>query len=211
MESTSLNHSEQIHSLIQQFRFKDALTVLNQLLYSKPVNPIWYGYRTIIASEMHRKEELILLHRIIQNILPNSSQALLAKALLPGAEIEEAEHVLQFACEINPANPYLYYLLGKNYWMQSLLDQAVKEFSQCLTLDRYFVLALLLRADCYSRLGSHTNAFRDYHNSWCLSFSANRKHLRTCIAREFKAMVKIETNLKEKISEKDIDLFFSNF
>lgn len=211
MESTTLSISEQIHSLIQQFRFRDARTVVNQLLITNPVKPIWFEYSTIIASEMYRKEDLILLHGVIQNFFPNSSQALLAEALLPGADIEEAESALHLACGLEPSNPYLHYLLGKNYRMQGYLDQAVKEFSHCLTLDRYFVLALLLRADCFSRLNSHENAFRDYYTCWCLSSSANRKYLKACITREFKAMIKTETNLKEKISEKSIDLFFSYF
>lgn len=211
MESTYLNHSEQVHSLIQQFRFRDALLILSQLYFTEPEEPLWYEYRTIIASEMHRKEELIQLHKFILKFYPNTSQTLMAKALLPGTDIEEAESALQFACELEPSNPYLFYLLGKNYRMQGLLDQAVIDFSHCIKLDRYFILAYLLRADCYSRLGLHTNAFRDYHTCWCLSSSANQKQLIASMVREIKAIKKTEINLPGKISDEDVDLFFSYF
>jgi tetratricopeptide (TPR) repeat protein len=209
MEITFLNQTEQIHSLIQQFRFRDALLILSHLLFTEPEKPIWYGFRTIIASEMHRKVELIELHKLIMKYYPNTSQALMAKALLPGADIEEAESALQFACELEPSNPYLYYLLGKNYRMQGYLDQAVKYFSRCLKLDRYFVLAYLLRADCYSRLYSHQNAFRDYHACWCLSSRANQKQLKASMVRELKAVVKTGDHIPEKITEEDVDIFFS--
>ncbi|MBE0688443.1 MAG: hypothetical protein IH585_20815, partial [Anaerolineaceae bacterium] len=140
---------------------------------------------------------------------PNTSLALMAKALLPGADIEEAESALQFASELEPTNPYLYYLLGKNFRMQGNLEMAVNNFTQCIKLDRFFVLAYLLQADCYSRLNFSQNAFRDYHTCWCLSSRANQKQLRASMVRELKAIVKSGHQLPNKITEEDVDLFFS--
>lgn len=185
--------------------------ILSQLLITEPDKPRWYGYRTIIASEMHRNEELIKLHKLITEYFPNTSQALMAKALLPGADIEEAESALQFASTLEPANPYLYYLLGRNYHMQDNLEMAVNNFTQCIKLDRYFVLALLSRADCYSSLNLPQNAFRDYHTCWCLSSRANHKQLKANMAREIKEIVKTESNLPGKITDDDVIYFFRFF
>lgn len=184
-ELVDLISYDHIHACIQQFRFKLAVALLNELIQHYPSNPVWYELCLFISSQNPRMEEFRYWYRIILSEFPNSSQAWIAKALYPGVSVHEAKKSLIQAVKMEPENPYIHYLLGKTYRNLGKYQQAILCFDRCLESDNGFHLAYQARMSCYEQIGDLFNQTKDALSLICYSNNVNKQYLFNKILDEF--------------------------
>lgn len=164
MQIDQLIKYEHIHSLVQHRKFNDANQLLDLIAFNNPYEPIWYGFRVIIASENRAGHELEHWHKTITHFFPLTVQAKLARALKPGTKIQEGSRFLKDAIKQSSNDPYLYYYLANFYRMQSKYEKALHYYTCCLTIDKDFLLAYPFRMNCNHKLGNGSAAMADIIN-----------------------------------------------
>lgn len=178
MESAfSLIEERHIHALIQQSRFHEAAKLLECLIYNYRADSDLVGLRLIVASMQPNVEDYLRWEAIIQKSFPGTGQDWLACGLHPGVDIHQSIIYLQRARKKMNKDPYVHYFLARAWLMLGKTEKALRCANTCYALDVQFHRVLLVRMECYRRMGLRELQVKDGFSLMCLSAGMNKEFL----------------------------------
>ncbi len=184
-ETYHLFNRVHFHTLIQRFRFSFAKFILEVLIQRFPDEPQYYEFLLIIAAMEHSPEELIRLHKVIQEKFPGTAIECLANGLYPGVKINLARDFLHAGIRLDPNNAYVYYFLSSTYLDLNDYNKSLEYADECLKVDPSFYLALLLRMTCHKKLGNFNDYLSDALSALCYIENLNGLYVVDSIIDEF--------------------------
>ena len=177
MQKNSINSIETIENLIFLGNLSQADEILRPFLANHPDEPQWYRLKLMILYEKYRRQEVEKMVLTISHKFPQTPESALALALMPGITVLQTTRRINKAIKMNPSDPYLFYLRGRNAIHQNSYVYALADLNISLDMNENITKAYLLRADCLSRLGMHKHAFRDLITLWNLEQFQNEETL----------------------------------
>jgi len=161
-----------IQDLCSKARFTEALDACIGLIRKRPSRSDYWDRLVNTALLSRQSEEAKRLKDRARGLVDEACQAgnrlaYIARYQLRslfGTKWEEALDDLNKALELDPSRPEIYCLRGTELYQQERYEQAAKDFTSCLDLGSTAPdpsSVLILRADCYKRLGDNDKALED--------------------------------------------------
>lgn len=131
-----------LHQLMQTkydlFKLDEAINTANLLLKDNPEDAYAYLIKGISQSELGQVNEALIAlkeaDRLRPNAVPTNLEIAKAYGLLKQYD-KELEH-LMIAKNLDPNSGYVLYLIGRSYYAQSKLDDAMDYLTDSLKLDQ---------------------------------------------------------------------------
>lgn len=159
------NFLEEVVDLcIENYRYRDALYLIDTLLAVAPYNADLFLQKGICLIQLNQNRRAMKFIDKSLSLNPVDVDALAEKALINInlKNFEEAQRILHQALAIEPKNELIYYRFGKLYQMKELYPKAAEYFEKAAELDPEFSEAVFQTAISYEYGNNYEAALNAY-------------------------------------------------
>jgi len=149
---------------MENYRYRDALLLIDELLEVSPYNADLYLQKGICLIQLNQNRRAGKFIDRALSLNPVNVEALAEKALINInlKNFEEAQRILQQALLIEPKNELIYYRFGKLYQMKEHFTKAAEYFANAAELDPEFSDAVFQMAISYEYANNYPAALEAY-------------------------------------------------
>ena len=155
---------EVIDLCIDNFRYRDALYLIDTLIEVAPYNADLFLQKGICLIQLNQNRRAMKFIDKSLSLNPVNVDALAEKALINInlKNFEEAQRILHQALAIEPKNDLIYYRFGKLYQMKELYPKAAEYFQKAAELDPEFSEAVFQMAISFEYGNNYEAALEAY-------------------------------------------------
>ena len=155
-------------NLALQFKFQDALLLIDQVIALDPNNGVAYSNRGNILKELARHEEALDSLEVAINLMPDYAEAYSNKGnvLQELYRYEEALALYNTAIALNPKYAEAYSNKGNTLALLGLPQEALKYFDQAALINPNYVDAYWNKALTQLIHGEYQSGWQNYEARW---------------------------------------------